>query len=204
MAAPTPVSAYLHSATMVKAGLFLMARMWPVLAGTPEWTMIVATAGLVTMLIGAKISFFKDDLKAILAFSTVSHLGLITFLLGLGTEAAAMAAMLHILAHAASRPRSSWWRASSTTKPTPATSAPGRPAPRDAVTFAIAAIATLSMAGIPPLNGFLSKELMLENAAHTRLGGPSGHRRRASVGRLFPAFSVAHLPGRRARGSRRP
>ncbi|NVK13976.1 MAG: monovalent cation/H+ antiporter subunit A, partial [Rhodobacteraceae bacterium] len=66
MAAPTPVSAYLHSATMVKAGLFLMARMWPVLAGTPEWFYIVATTGLVTMLIGAVIALFKDDLKALL------------------------------------------------------------------------------------------------------------------------------------------
>ncbi|MFZ9134294.1 MAG: proton-conducting transporter membrane subunit, partial [Gemmobacter sp.] len=93
MAAPTPVSAYLHSATMVKAGLFLMARMWPVLSGTPEWFYIVATTGAVTMLIGAKIALFKDDLKAVLAFSTVSHLGLVTMLLGLGTKAAAIVAV---------------------------------------------------------------------------------------------------------------
>jgi len=78
MAAPTPVSAYLHSATMVKAGLFLMARMWPVLAGTDAWFYIVATTGLVTMVLGAVIALFKDDLKALLAYSTVSHLGLIT------------------------------------------------------------------------------------------------------------------------------
>ncbi len=86
MAAPTPVSAYLHSATMVKAGIFLMARMWPVLSGTDAWFYIVATTGLVTMLIGALIALFKDDLKALLAFSTVSHLGLITMLLGFGTK----------------------------------------------------------------------------------------------------------------------
>ena len=72
MAAPTPVSAYLHSATMVKAGLFLLARLWPVLAGTPEWFYIVATTGLITMVLGAIIALFKDDLKALLAFSTVS------------------------------------------------------------------------------------------------------------------------------------
>src|SRR3954451_21938841 len=83
MAAPTPVSAYLHSATMVKAGIFLLARLWPVLAGTDAWFLIVAPVGLVTMLIGAWIALFKDDLKAILAFSTVSHLGLMTMLLGL-------------------------------------------------------------------------------------------------------------------------
>ena len=100
MAAPTPVSAYLHSATMVKAGLFLMARLWPVLAGTPEWFYIVATTGLVTMLLGAVIALFKDDLKALLAFSTVSHLGLITMLLGFGTKIAAVAAVFHIINHA--------------------------------------------------------------------------------------------------------
>jgi multicomponent K+:H+ antiporter subunit A len=100
MAAPTPVSAYLHSATMVKAGVFLMARMWPVLSGTDAWFYIVATTGLVTMVIGALIALFKDDLKALLAFSTVSHLGLITMLLGFGTEAAAVAAVFHIINHA--------------------------------------------------------------------------------------------------------
>jgi multicomponent K+:H+ antiporter subunit A len=100
MAAPTPVSAYLHSATMVKAGLFLMARLWPVLAGTPEWFYLVATTGLVTMVLGALIALFKDDLKALLAFSTVSHLGLITMLLGFGTPLAAVAAIFHIINHA--------------------------------------------------------------------------------------------------------
>ncbi|MCP4819287.1 MAG: monovalent cation/H+ antiporter subunit A, partial [Shimia sp.] len=99
MAAPTPVSAYLHSATMVKAGVFLMARMWPALAGTEAWFYIVATTGLVTMVIGAFIALFKDDLKALLAFSTVSHLGLLTMLLGFGTKAAAIAAVFHIINH---------------------------------------------------------------------------------------------------------
>jgi len=100
MAAPTPVSAYLHSATMVKAGIFLMARMWPALSGTPEWFMIVTTASLVTMVLGAVIALFKHDIKALLAFSTVSHLGLITMLLGTGTAFGVMAAMFHILNHA--------------------------------------------------------------------------------------------------------
>ncbi len=68
MAAPTPLSAYLHSATMVKAGLFLMARLWPVLSGTPEWFYIVATTGLATMVLGAWIAMFRDDLKSLLAY----------------------------------------------------------------------------------------------------------------------------------------
>jgi hypothetical protein len=100
MAAPTPVSAYLHSATMVKAGVFLMARLWPVLAGTDEWFLIVSLTGLVTMVIAAWIAIFKDDLKQLLAFSTVSHLGFMTMLLGMGTRTAAIAAVFHILNHA--------------------------------------------------------------------------------------------------------
>jgi multicomponent K+:H+ antiporter subunit A len=170
MAAPTPVSAYLHSATMVKAGLFLMARLWPVLAGTPEWTAIVATAGLITLLVGAKIALFKDDLKAILAFSTVSHLGLITFLLGLGTPAAATAAMLHILAHASFK-AALFMVAGIVDHETHTRDIQRLGGLRRAmpITFALALVATLSMAGVPPLNGFLSKELMLENAAHTTL-----------------------------------
>jgi multicomponent K+:H+ antiporter subunit A len=83
MAAPTPVSAYLHSATLVKAGVFLMVRLWPVLAGTDAWFLIVGTAGLITLVIGAYIAIFQDDLKGLLAYSTISHLGLITLLLGL-------------------------------------------------------------------------------------------------------------------------
>lgn len=169
MAAPTPVSAYLHSATMVKAGLFLMARLWPALAGTPEWTAIVATAGLVTLLLGAKIAFFKDDLKAILAFSTVSHLGLITFLLGLGTKAAATAAMLHILCHASFKAALFMVAGivdhAAHTRDIRSLGGLRKAMP---LTFGIAAIASLSMAGFPPLNGFLSKELMLEEASHVR------------------------------------
>ena len=99
MAAPTPVSAYLHSATMVKAGIFLLGRIWPVLAGTEAWFLIVTGTGLVTMVIAAWIALYKDDLKALLAFSTVSHLGLVTMLFGMGTPIAAVAAVFHILNH---------------------------------------------------------------------------------------------------------
>jgi multicomponent K+:H+ antiporter subunit A len=168
MAAPTPVSAYLHSATMVKAGLFLMARMWPVLAGTPEWFYIVATTGLITMLVGAKIALFKDDLKALLAYSTVSHLGLITMLLGFGTKAAAVVAVFHIINHATFK--AALFMSAGIVDHEAHT--------RDIkrlgglrhlmpITFVIVCISALSMAGIPPLNGFLSKELMLEETVHT-------------------------------------
>ncbi|MFD1911531.1 monovalent cation/H+ antiporter subunit A [Halodurantibacterium flavum] len=168
MAAPTPVSAYLHSATMVKAGLFLMARLWPVLSGTDAWFYIVATTGLVTMVLGAVIALFKDDLKALLAFSTVSHLGLITMLLGFGTREAAVVAVFHIINHATFK--AALFMSAGIVDHEAHT--------RDIkrlgglrhlmpVTFTIATIAGLSMAGIPFLNGFLSKEMMLEEAAHT-------------------------------------
>ena len=170
MAAPTPVSAYLHSATMVKAGIFLMARMWPVLAGTPEWFIIVTSAGLITMVLGAVIALFKHDLKALLAFSTVSHLGLITMLLGTGTAFGAMAAMFHILNHATFK-AALFMSAGiidheAHTRDIRRLGGLRRLMP---VTFVIATLAALSMAGIPLLNGFLSKEMMLEETTHTVL-----------------------------------
>ena len=172
MAAPTPVSAYLHSATMVKAGVFLMARMWPALAGTDAWFYIVSTTGLITMVLGALIALFKDDLKALLAFSTVSHLGLLTMLLGFGTEAAAVAAVFHIINHLTFK------AALFMTAGIVDHEAHTRDIKRLGglrhlmpITFFIGTVGALSMAGIPPLNGFLSKELMLEEAAHTRWFG---------------------------------
>ena len=168
MAAPTPVSAYLHSATMVKAGLFLMARLWPVLSGTDLWFYLVAGAGLITMTLGAVIALFKDDLKGLLAFSTVSHLGLITMLLGMGTEIAAVVAVFHIINHATFK------AALFMTAGIIDHEAHTRDIKRLGglrllmpVTFVIGTIAALSMAGLPPFNGFMSKEMMLEEAAHT-------------------------------------
>ncbi len=171
MAAPTPVSAYLHSATMVKAGLFLMARLYPVMSGTAEWFWIVTLAGLITMVLGALIGIFQNDLKGLLAYSTVSHLGLITMLLGFSTEAAAIGAAFHIINHATFK--ASLFMTAGIVDHEAHT--------RDIrrlgglrhlmpITFAISVIATLSMAGIPPFNGFLSKEMMLEAAAHAQLG----------------------------------
>ena len=173
MAAPTPVSAYLHSATMVKAGIFLMARLWPVLSGTPEWFYIVTTAGLVTMVLGAVIALFKHDLKALLAFSTVSHLGLITMLLGTGTAFGAMAAVFHILNHATFK-CALFMSAGIIDHETHTRDIRRLGGLRHLmpVTFAIATIAALSMAGIPLFNGFLSKEMWLEEVSHTTLYGP--------------------------------
>ena len=197
MAAPTPVSAYLHSATMVKAGIFLMARMWPVLSGTPEWFAIVTTAGLITMVLGAVIALFKHDLKALLAFSTVSHLGLITMLLGTGTAFGAMAAVFHILNHATFK--AALFMSAGIIDHEAHT--------RDIrrlgglrtlmpVTFVIATLAALSMAGIPLLNGFLSKEMMLEEATHTTLfGAPWLVPVMATVGSLFSAAYCFRLIG---------
>jgi len=172
MAAPTPVSAYLHSATMVKAGVFLLARMWPVLAGTDAWFYLVATTGLVTMVLGALIALFKNDLKALLAYSTVSHLGLLTMLLGFGTKFAAIVAVFHIINHLTFK------AALFMTAGIVDHAVHSRDIKRLGglrhlmpITFVIGTAAALSMAGIPLFNGFLSKEMMLEEASHTVWAG---------------------------------
>ncbi|MFK7745927.1 MAG: monovalent cation/H+ antiporter subunit A [Roseobacter sp.] len=205
MAAPTPVSAYLHSATMVKAGIFLMARMWPVLSGTPEWFVLVTTAGLITMVLGAVIALFKHDLKSLLAFSTVSHLGLITMLLGTGTAFGAMAAVFHILNHATFK--AALFMSAGIVDHEAHT--------RDIrrlgglrhlmpITFVIATIGALSMAGIPLLNGFLSKEMMLEEATHTVLfNSPWLVPALATVGSLFSAAYCFRLIGHTFLGPKR-
>lgn len=100
MAAPTPVSAYLHSATMVKAGLFLMARLHPALGDTELWFALITVTGMVTLMVGAFVAMFMHDIKGLLAYSTVSHLGLITLLIGMGSEMAMAAALFHLVCHA--------------------------------------------------------------------------------------------------------
>jgi multicomponent K+:H+ antiporter subunit A len=166
MAAPTPVSAYLHSATMVKAGVFLLMRLWPVLSGTPEWTWIIAGAGTCTMLIGAFVAIFQHDLKGLLAYSTISHLGLITVLLGLGTPLALTAAVFHTLNHATFK--SSLFMAAgiidheSGTRDMRMLRGLLRHLP---YTGTLAIVASASMAGVPLLNGFLSKEMFFSETA---------------------------------------
>lgn len=160
MAAPTPVSAYLHSATMVKAGVFLLARLWPVLSGTDEWFWIVGGAGACTLLLGAYAAMFQNDLKGLLAYSTISHLGLITLLLGLNSPLAAVAAVFHILNHATFK--ASLFMAAgiidheSGTRDIRKLSGLFRLIP---FTATLAMVASASMAGVPLMNGFLSKEM---------------------------------------------
>ncbi|RAI34375.1 monovalent cation/H+ antiporter subunit A [Rhodoplanes serenus] len=172
MAAPTPVSAYLHSATMVKAGVFLLARLWPVLSGTEAWFVVVSTTGLVTMLVGAWIALFKTDLKAILAYSTVSQLGLMTMLLGFGTPEATVACLFHILNHATFKAALFMGAGivdhETGTRDIRRLGGLVRLMP---VTAALSLVAAAAMAGVPLLNGFVSKEMMLAAAYDTRWAG---------------------------------
>lgn len=103
MAAPTPVSAYLHSATMVKAGVFILIRLWPVLAETEAWYYLVSVAGLTTLVLGAWAAMFQQDIKGLLAYSTISHLGIITLLLGMSNPLGLVAAVFHTVNHALDR-----------------------------------------------------------------------------------------------------
>ncbi len=174
MAAPTPVSAYLHSATMVKAGIFLLARLWPVVSGTDLWFYLVASTGLVTMLFGAAIALFRNDVKAILAYSTISQLGLMVMLLGFGTAAAATAAIFHILNHAAFK-AALFMNAGIVDHETGTRDIRrlGGLAALMPITATLGTLAAASMAGLPPLGGFISKEMMLEQSTHAVLAGQS-------------------------------
>ncbi len=177
MAAPTPVSAYLHSATMVKAGLFLMMRLYPVLGGTGLFEAVVATVGLVTMVMAAFIAIFKHDLKGLLAYSTVSHLGLVTFLIGLNTPLSAAVAVFHILNHAAFKAAlfMSAGIVDHETGTRDMRKLGGLMAFMPVMGWLVM-IALAAMAGLPPFNGFISKEMMLEQSVHagSRLWGSAG------------------------------
>ena len=172
MAAPTPVSAYLHSATMVKAGIFLLARFYPALSGTELWFVLVSLTGLATLLIGAYLALFKHDLKGLLAYSTISHLGLITLLFGMGTKLAAVAGLFHIINHATFK--ASLFMAAGIID--------HESGSRDMrklnglwqfmpITATLAMVAASAMAGVPLLNGFLSKEMFFAETLHQHLLG---------------------------------
>lgn len=168
MAAPTPVSAYLHSATMVKGGVFLLIRLWPALGGTNEWLWLVSTAGLVSFILGAFISLFQQDLKGLLAYSTISHLGLITLLIGLDSPLGQVAAIFHIINHATFK--ASLFMAAGTidhesgTRDLRRLSGLRRFMP---ITATLAMVAAAAMAGVPLLNGFLSKEMFFAETIET-------------------------------------
>ncbi|MFG6666833.1 monovalent cation/H+ antiporter subunit A [Halomonas sp. HNIBRBA4712] len=175
MAAPTPVSAYLHSATMVKAGIFLMARLHPALADSPMWQLVVPVVGLITLIYGGWFALFKTDLKGILAFSTISHLGLITALLGIGTPMAVLAAMFHIINHAAFK--AALFMIAGIIDHEAGTrelKQLGRLRKSMPITALLLILAGAAMAGVPLFNGFISKEMFLtETLESPLLGGLS-------------------------------
>ncbi|WP_458526718.1 monovalent cation/H+ antiporter subunit A [Onishia taeanensis] len=175
MAAPTPVSAYLHSATMVKAGIFLMARLHPAIAGSELWSVTVTLVGMATMLYGAWFALLKTDLKGILAFSTVSHLGLITALLGIGSPMAVLAALFHIINHATFK-GALFMSAGIIDHETGTRDLDKLGGLRRAmpVTALLMTVAAASMAGVPLLNGFLSKEMFFTETLETGLFGGLG------------------------------
>ena len=192
MAAPTPVSVYLHSATMVKAVVFLLVRLWPVLAGTQAWFWIIGTSGLITLVLGAYAAIFQRDMKGVLAYSTISHLGLITLLLGLNSSLALIAAIFHIMNHATFK--ASLFMAAGMvdhetgTRDLTRLSGLYRAMP---ITTTLAMVAAASMAGVPLLNGFLSKEMFFAETmfvsghAVTRIGLPV-------LAVIWGIFSVAY------------
>ncbi len=192
MAAPTPVSAYLHSATMVKAGVFLLARLWPVLAGTDEWFWIVTCSGLLTLLIGGFAAIFQNDLKGLLAYSTISHLGLITTLLGLNSPLAAVAAVFHIINHATFK--ASLFMAvgiidhETGTRDMRRLSGLRRYMP---ITATLTMVAGAAMAGVPLLNGFISKEMFFTEAVFVS-AAPWFDRLLPIAAVVAGAFSVAY------------
>lgn len=202
MEAPTPVSAYLHSATMVKAGIYLVARFTPVFGESGLWFWLVGGVGLLTLIWGSIFAVKQTDLKGILAFSTVSQLGLIMSLLGVGAAAlhydsledniftvAVTAAIFHLINHATFK--GSLFMAAGIIDHETGT--------RDIrrlgglmhvmpITFTISAIGAFSMAGIPPFNGFLSKEMFFTAMVEVT---KSNLFNLETVGVLFPIIAWA-------------
>ncbi|MEV0249365.1 Na+/H+ antiporter subunit A [Nocardia sp. NPDC050712] len=174
MAAPTPVSAYLHAAAMVKAGVYLVARLSPVFASSPVWHPLVLTLGVFSMLLAGLRALQVTDLKLVLAFGTVSQLGFLIVLVGLGSPDAALAGVAMIIAHALFKGCLFMVVGivdhCSGTRDLRRLSGLGRKAP---VLAGIAGLAAASMAGLPPLLGFAGKESALTAIMHADLPGPA-------------------------------
>ena len=183
MSAPTPASAYLHSATMVKAGIYLLARLNPALGFTDEWFWLLSIVGLITMLAGAYLGLKQNDLKALLAYSTISQLGVLVVLIGQDTEIAFKALVIGVLAHALYK--SALFLVAgivdheTSTRDLRRLGGLARAMP---FTFAVGGVAALSMAGLPPLFGFLAKETLLATATHPNVP--------EAVNLIFPAATV--------------
>ncbi len=183
MAAPTPVSAYLHSATMVKAGIFLLVRLYPLLGNSSLWFWLVGGTGALTLVYAAAVAFFRHDIKGLLAYSTISHLGLITLLLGLDTPLSVVAGIFHVINHAIFK--ASLFMAAGIvdhecgTRDMRRVNGMFRVMP---ITATLAIVAAAAMAGVPLLNGFLSKEMFFAETI--------GHAQFASLGWLLPLFAT--------------
>ncbi len=167
MAAPTPVSAYLHSATMVKAGVYLLARLSPHFSASIEWQYALTFFGGITMLIGAIWALFQTDLKKILAYTTISALGVLVFALGLGTPVAVQGAIVFLLAHALYK-GGLFMIAGNVDHLTGSRDVDKLAGlyRRMRSTGTAAVLAVLSFAGFPLLLGFVTKELLYEATLH--------------------------------------
>ncbi|MEP7290509.1 MAG: hydrogen gas-evolving membrane-bound hydrogenase subunit E [Chloroflexota bacterium] len=170
MSAPTPASAYLHSATMVKAGIYLLLRLYPVLGDTPLWQTGLMGFGLATMLVGAVLALRQSDLKAALAYSTVSQLGALVALIGLPNGAGLQAALIGIVAH--SLYKATLFLTAGAVNHATGTrdmSKLGGLVKRMPGWALVCLLACLSMAGLPPLLGYVAKENLLEAMLETPL-----------------------------------
>ena len=206
MQAPTPVSAYLHSATMVKAGVYLVARMTPLVGGTALWTYALTVVGALTMIGGSYRAVLETDLKRILAYSTISALGFLMLLLGIGTPQAVIAAFVYLLAHACYKGAlflvAGAVEHETGVRDVMALAGLRRAMPRTALA---AMLAAASMAGIPLFFGFIAKEQVYESVGTSSVARPLARDRHQC------RRSGEHLPGYRCidrgcftvRGSRR-
>ena len=198
MAAPTPASAYLHSATMVKAGIYLLARLHPALSAHPMWLWSLLIFGGITMLIGAITAVRHWDMKALLAYATISQLGVLTTLLAFRSEAAVLAVVIGILAHALYK-GPLFLVAGIVDHATGTRDLRKLAGLRQTLpgTSAVAIIAALSMAGLPPLFGFVAKEALLEtffeSAEHGAMAGWIAFGAATIAGAFFVTFSLTLL-----------
>jgi multicomponent Na+:H+ antiporter subunit A len=162
MQAPGPVSAFLHSATMVKAGIYLLARTNPVLGGTEEWIYFVSLVGIITMLIGSYMAMTKTDIKAILAYTTINALGVLVLLIGIDTSMSIKAGLLFLIVHAFYK-AALFMIAGMIEKKTGTRDITqlGGLRKNMPITFLVTVLLTLSMAGIPPMLGFLGEGIDL-------------------------------------------
>jgi multicomponent Na+:H+ antiporter subunit A len=175
MEAPTPVSAYLHSATMVKAGIYLVARMTPIVGGTTMWLAAISIVGALTMIVGAARAIIETDLKRILAYSTISALGILMLLFSVGTPAAVTAGLAYLVAHACYKGAlflvAGAVEHETGTRDVSMLGGLGRTMPTTAVA---AGVAAASMAGIPLFGGFIAKEQLYDTLRSASFPGMWG------------------------------